>query len=63
MLTDDLRAELQRRKVVERAAGAKMFMGVPDRWYEQPKWRCENDHVSINFLKSEAFGSGFVSRL
>jgi hypothetical protein len=37
-------------------AGAKVFMGKPDRWYEDPHWFCENGHVSGNFLKSDEHG-------
>lgn len=40
----------------ERDAGAPMFMGVPDRWYEGGKFRCEGDHVSRHYLKSEGLG-------
>lgn len=35
----------QKRADAERAAGAKMFMGRPDRWYDSPKWRCLKGHV------------------
>jgi len=42
--------------VEEARAGAAMFMGKPDRWYEDPHWRCENGHVSTMYLKSEAIG-------
>jgi hypothetical protein len=38
----------------ERAAGARFFMGKPDRWYETPHWRCDNGHVSTWYIKSEA---------
>ena len=31
-----------------------MFMGWPDRWWEDHHWRCENDHVSTAVLLSEA---------
>jgi hypothetical protein len=39
----------------KREMGA-VWMGKPDRWYADPHWRCENDHVSVSFLKSEAKG-------
>lgn len=47
----DLRAELA-------VGGAKMFLAIPDRWYDPPgpKFRCENDHVSTTILKSEERG-------
>jgi hypothetical protein len=31
------------------------FMGLPDRWYDNPTWRCENGHVSKRYLKSEKY--------
>ena len=36
-------------------AGPK-FMGIPERWLDNPHWRCENGHVSKHYLKSEALG-------
>lgn len=53
----ELRALLQRRKDAEERAGAEMFLGAPDRWYETPHWRCPRDHVSRMYLKSEAAGA------
>ena len=50
----ELGARLQTLKDAEQAAGAEMFLGAPDRWYEKPRWRCPNDHVSTAYLKSEA---------
>lgn len=40
------------------ASGAKMFLGIPDAWYDKPgpKFRCVNDHVSTTILKSEGLG-------
>lgn len=32
------------------------FMGMPERWYDDPHWRCENGHVSTRYLKSSALG-------
>lgn len=40
-----------------RAAGAEMFLGIPDAWYEPPHWGCENGHVARAYLKSEARGA------
>lgn len=31
----------------------KFFMGIPERWMDDPTWRCINNHVSKRFLKSE----------
>lgn len=38
--------------------GEKMFMGIPERWYDKPGplYRCENEHISRMLLKSEAKG-------
>jgi hypothetical protein len=33
------------------------FLGLPDRWYEDPAWRCSNGHVSKRYLKSEEDGA------
>lgn len=40
----------------EKANGEIFFLGLPDRWMENPTWRCENGHMSKFFIKSEAFG-------
>lgn len=38
-------------------AGAEMFLGIPDDWYEPcPEYGCENGHVSRRYLKSEERG-------
>lgn len=34
----------------------KFFMGIPERWMDDPTWRCINNHVSKRFLKSEKKG-------
>ena len=34
-----------------------MFMGIPDRWYEDATWLCENGHVSKHYLKSSVNGA------
>lgn len=47
---------LQARRRAEEAAGQKMFLGIPDRWYDDPHWRCSNHHVSTMYLKSEVSG-------
>ena len=33
-----------------------LSLGLPERWLEDPHWRCVNGHVSIRYLKSEEFG-------
>lgn len=52
----ELRERLKALKDAEQVAGYEMFLGIPDRWYEKPRWRCRNDHVSTGYLKSEAVG-------
>lgn len=44
---------LRLRMEIERMAGAPMFLGVPDRWYDRPTWRCLTGHVSERFLKTD----------
>ena len=56
MTQEELRARLQALKDAEQAAGHQMFLGAPDRWYESPRWRCSNDHVSAMYLKAEEKG-------
>lgn len=38
---------------LEKLGGAPMFMGTPDRWYEDLHYRCENGHVSTMVLRCE----------
>lgn len=33
-----------------------VFMGLPDRWYDTPHWRCQRGHVSTHVLRSEERG-------
>lgn len=33
-----------------------LFQGLPERWLDDPTWRCENGHVSKRFLKSDGLG-------
>lgn len=35
---------------------SESFGGKPDRWFENPKWKCINNHVSRRYLKSEEKG-------
>lgn len=32
------------------------FLGIPDRWLDDPTWKCSNGHISKSFLKSESRG-------
>jgi hypothetical protein len=34
----------------------EMFLGIPERWLDDPTWKCDNGHVSKRFLKSETRG-------
>lgn len=29
------------------------FMGLPDRWYEPPTYRCTKGHISHRYLKTD----------
>lgn len=54
---DKLKAWRQSYIDKEKEAGAPMFLGFPDRWYEEgPYWRCPNNHISRTLLKSEGLG-------
>lgn len=57
MTSEELRDTLKLKKAAEAAAGAEMFLGTPDRWFEPARWRCCNNHVSTAYLKSEAAGA------
>lgn len=45
-------------KLLQRALNESgpLFMGKPDRWYDNPHFRCLYNHVSTVYLKSEAYG-------
>jgi len=32
------------------------FLGLPERWLDNPRWRCENGHVLRWYIKSERLG-------
>lgn len=49
----DLRAKLDKLAQAEKSRGMPMFMERPDRWFDQPHWRCVRDHVSIRYLKTD----------
>jgi hypothetical protein len=36
--------------------GEPLFANKPDHWWENPHWRCVNNHVSKRFLKTETRG-------
>jgi hypothetical protein len=38
----------------EEQAGAKMCLGIPDRWYEPPRYRCVRGHVASGVITSES---------
>lgn len=42
-----------------RERGEKMFLGVPDAWFDASRWGCPNGHVSRIYLRTET-GSGAV---
>ena len=52
MTFEEMRDILFTLRVREHAAGAKVFLGIPERWYDTPKWRCQNNHISTIYLKS-----------
>lgn len=46
MRLDELGALLDRFSANEDMEGRLMFADRPDRWYDDPHWRCVNDHVN-----------------
>lgn len=49
----ELQATLQ---VIAALEHGPFFVGKPERWWDNPHWRCLGGHVSISYLKSEASG-------
>lgn len=43
--------------------GGKLFMGLPDRWYDANKFRCINGHVNTWIIKTELRGDACPSCL
>lgn len=51
-------SETQRRiENMGKAEDGPMFWGAPERWLDDPHWRCQNNHVSTTYLKSEMLGA------
>lgn len=53
-LTVEQLLEWRRARAVEE--GGRLFLGIPDRWLDDPTFRCVNGHVSKRILKSEVKG-------
>lgn len=51
-------AEVQKAK----DAGEPMFLGKPDKWYENVRWFCQNGHVSLRYLRTEGSDRCFACR-
>lgn len=34
--------------------GDKMFLDIPERWYDGKKFRCANNHISTCILKTDS---------
>lgn len=51
-----LRAKMLVLREAAQLNGLRMFMGIPDYWYDSPHWRCTEGHVSTAYLKSEGLG-------
>lgn len=43
--------------LIANAEDGPFFVGRPERWWDDPTWRCLNDHVSKRYLKSEELGA------
>lgn len=46
MTLDELGKLLDAYAFVEEMSGRLMMIDRPDRWYDDPHWRCINDHVN-----------------
>jgi hypothetical protein len=47
MTLDELGTILDKYALNEDLQGHLMFAERPDRWYDDPHWRCVNDHVNL----------------
>jgi hypothetical protein len=47
---------LDKIKAYEYLKGERVFLGIPDRWYDNALFRCPNGHVSHWVIRSEAKG-------
>lgn len=56
MTSQELGDWLNQAKAIEVLCGSPFFLGIPDRWFEDPHWRCLNGHVSRRYLKTEEYG-------
>lgn len=52
----ELNLWLSQAKGIEALCGTQFFLGLPERWLDEPRWRCLNGHVSRRYLKSEEHG-------
>ena len=43
-------------RLKEEVSASESFLGVPERWLDDPTWKCANGHISKRYLKSEALG-------
>lgn len=50
---EEIHAELS---AIAAAEGGPMWHDRPERWWDDIHWRCENEHVSRRYLKSEERG-------
>lgn len=55
--------EIWLNKRIEKAKeeGKEFFLGVPDEWYENPLYCCNNGHISGMYLKSSEMGAVCLS--
>lgn len=50
---DRLMEKMDELRGAAKSMGMYMFMGIPDHWYDKPRWRCAEGHVRGGYIKSE----------
>lgn len=48
---------IDQKKAVAKENGLSFFQGIPETWFDNPTWICENGHLHSSYLKSEILGS------
>lgn len=56
-MKEKLNKWIEEKKVIAKNNCEPFFQGIPDSWFDNPIWCCENGHLHSSYLKSESFGS------
>ena len=53
LIPDYLMSWWESERQIATDAGEVLFLGVPDKWFDDPNYFCENGHVSKNILSGD----------